>query len=153
MSKRLIFLFLTIWLVFLLPINAYAHPGKTDGSGGHYNHSTGEYHYHHGYPAHQHTNGKCPYNHDDKTDHSPSGGSSSSSSKIEDSEDGILKGLDFGTAAFCTVLFTVLLSILFFKINLSSIFTKDGCLAPLLNILIANILSVLLLIFIRNVIV
>lgn len=37
------------------------HSGKTDGNGGHYDHSTGEYHYHHGYPAHQHPNGVCPY--------------------------------------------------------------------------------------------
>ena len=27
----------------------FAHPGKTDADGGHYNRSTGEYHYHHGY--------------------------------------------------------------------------------------------------------
>jgi hypothetical protein len=39
----------------------------TDGNGGHYNSSTGEYHYHHGYPAHSHTNGVCPYEYDDKT--------------------------------------------------------------------------------------
>lgn len=38
-----------------------AHPGRTDANGGHYNRSTGEYHYHHGYPAHQHPNGVCPY--------------------------------------------------------------------------------------------
>ena len=44
-----------------------AHSGKTDGKGGHTNHATGEYHYHHGYPAHDHYDidgdGKrdCPY--------------------------------------------------------------------------------------------
>ena len=42
-------------------ITAFAHGGRTDGKGGHYNRDTGEYHYHHGYPAHQHTNGECPY--------------------------------------------------------------------------------------------
>lgn len=46
-------------MLFLLP--ASAHSGDTDSSGGHYNHSTGEYHYHHGYPAHQHIDGVCPY--------------------------------------------------------------------------------------------
>jgi hypothetical protein len=46
---------------------AYAHPGKTDGKGGHTDRSTGEYHYHHGYPAHQHPNGTCIYEFDDKT--------------------------------------------------------------------------------------
>ena len=44
-----------------LPIISPVHSGRTDGNGGHYNHSTGEYHYHHGYPAHQHHNGECPY--------------------------------------------------------------------------------------------
>lgn len=45
----------------------FAHPGKTDADGGHYNRSTGEYHYHHGYPEHQHPNGECPYDFDDQT--------------------------------------------------------------------------------------
>ena len=44
-----------------------AHPGSTDGQGGHTDHSTGEYHFHHGYPAHQHPNGTCIYEFDDKT--------------------------------------------------------------------------------------
>lgn len=58
----------------------FAHPGKTDADGGHYNRSTGEYHYHHGYPEHQHPNGECPYDFDDQTginSGSPSTGSSS----------------------------------------------------------------------------
>lgn len=55
----------------------YAHPGRTDSRGGHYNRSTGEYHYHHGYPAHQHPDGVCPYDFDDRTGHS-----SGSSNKI-----------------------------------------------------------------------
>lgn len=49
--------------------SASAHPGRTDANGGHYDSSTGEYHYHHGYPAHQHTNGICPYDFDDQTEH------------------------------------------------------------------------------------
>ena len=32
----------------------FAHSGGTDANGGHYDHSSGEYHYHHGQPAHQH---------------------------------------------------------------------------------------------------
>lgn len=40
---------------------AFAHPGRTDSNGGHYNRETGEYHYHHGYPEHQHPNGVCSY--------------------------------------------------------------------------------------------
>lgn len=57
-------------LIGLLSPVASAHSGRTDSRGGHYNRSTGEYHYHHGYPAHQHVNGICPYDFDDKTAHS-----------------------------------------------------------------------------------
>lgn len=48
---------------------AFAHSGKTDEDGGHYDNSTGEYHYHHGYPAHQHENGMCPYDYNDNTNY------------------------------------------------------------------------------------
>lgn len=84
--RRLCILLCTISvLLVLLAVPASAHSGKTDASGGHYDSSTGEYHYHHGYPAHQHTNGKCPYDYKDKTDHSP--GSSSSNNKSDSSEE------------------------------------------------------------------
>lgn len=75
---------LILLLLFILPVSALAHPGGTDANGGH--HDGSEYHYHHGYPAHQHTNGVCPYNFDDKTG-ANSGGTSgrSSSSKSQDS--------------------------------------------------------------------
>ena len=60
MKKVLIFSLCIITLVLLvLPIQA--HSGRTDSDGGHYNRSTNEYHYHHGYPAHDHPNGVCPY--------------------------------------------------------------------------------------------
>lgn len=67
---------LTICIVsslFILPNLAFAHPGSLDENGGHYDHSTGEYHYHHGYPAHEHYDidgdgiVDCPYNFDDRT--------------------------------------------------------------------------------------
>ena len=48
-------------LFLLLSCSALAHSGRTDSNGGHRDSSTGEYHYHHGYPAHQHIDGKCPY--------------------------------------------------------------------------------------------
>lgn len=60
-------LLIAIILCLCLPVLVSAHPGRTDYYGGHYNHSEGEYHYHHGYSAHQHsdTNGDgvldCPY--------------------------------------------------------------------------------------------
>ena len=79
LKKSFIF-FLLITMCF--SVCCSAHSGKTDSSGGHYNRSTGEYHYHHGYPAHQHTNGSCPYNFDDQTG-SRSGSSASSSVPFE----------------------------------------------------------------------
>lgn len=57
----------SVIFALLSVIICFAHAGGTDGSGGHYNKSTGEYHYHHGYPAHQHDNGACPYDYDDNT--------------------------------------------------------------------------------------
>lgn len=56
-----------IALVGLLIVPALAHPGGTDYKGGHTDRSTGEYHYHHGYSAHDHVDGVCPYDFDDKT--------------------------------------------------------------------------------------
>lgn len=65
-------------LISLSP-SVSAHPGRTDSNGGHYNSFTGEYHYHHGYPEHQHPNGQCPYFYDDRT------GTSSGSSRYSSS--------------------------------------------------------------------
>lgn len=68
-KTKSIFLFIIsiILSVLLLCTITYAHSGGTDSNGSHYDNSTGEYHYHHSYPAHQHTNGICPYDFDDKT--------------------------------------------------------------------------------------
>ena len=68
--KRIIIISICI----LITNYIYFHPGRTDSNGGHYDKSTGEYHYHHGYSAHQHENGECPYDFDDNTNHSPSTG-------------------------------------------------------------------------------
>lgn len=65
-------------ILLLIPLTIQAHSGRTDASGGHYDHQTGEYHYHHGYPAHQHLSGICPYNYDDKTGQNSIGESNSS---------------------------------------------------------------------------
>ncbi|MDE6477067.1 MAG: YHYH domain-containing protein, partial [Mycoplasmoidaceae bacterium] len=59
---------LTIIILTICTV-AFAHSGKTDEDGGHYDNSAGEYHYHHGYPAHQHENGICPYDYNDNTDY------------------------------------------------------------------------------------
>lgn len=74
--KRII-VALSLVLVFAgtLLIVVFAHGGRTDANGGHYNRSTGEYHYHHGYSAHSHYDMDgdgyldCPYAFDDKTNH------------------------------------------------------------------------------------
>ena len=61
LKKMLCCLVVTAITVHALTITPTSHPGGTDGSGGHYDHSTGEYHYHHGFHAHQHPGGVCPY--------------------------------------------------------------------------------------------
>lgn len=68
-SFRNNFLLLPVLMIaiFFGAINVSAHPGKTDGNGGHTNSNTGEYHYHHGYEAHFHIDGQCPFEFDDKT--------------------------------------------------------------------------------------
>ena len=71
--------FLILAVGVLLINSAFAHSGRTDSNGGHTNHSTGEYHYHHGQPAHQHPNGVCPYDYVDAAEHK-SGSSSQSGS-------------------------------------------------------------------------
>ena len=67
--KKVCTIFLLVFLTLSIFITVSAHSGGTDGNGGHYDSSAGEYHYHHGHPAHQHINGKCPYNYDDDTNH------------------------------------------------------------------------------------
>lgn len=86
--KRLLFVISILALVVSLVLRVEAHPGRTDGAGGHTDHSTGEYHYHHGYSAHQHYDmdgdGKadCPYNFKDKTTHG-SGNSNTSKDNVQ----------------------------------------------------------------------
>ena len=100
MTKSIISIFLAIIFVFSFSLTSTAHPGSTDSYGGHYDRSTGGYHYHHGYPAHSHSNG-CPYNYDDKTNHDPS---SSQSNGNNNSDDKLTIG---------NVIKTVILSLLF----------------------------------------
>lgn len=76
MKKYFIKISLLLLLALLISstiLNVSAHPGRTDSSGGHTDHDTGEYHYHHGYPAHNHYDMDgdgivdCSYEIDDKT--------------------------------------------------------------------------------------
>lgn len=59
--KRLLAFLAMILCAVLFAVSVFAHSGGTDDQGGHYDHDTGEYHFHHGYPAHQHYDGQCPY--------------------------------------------------------------------------------------------
>ena len=75
-------LLLSLIILFILPSSA--HEGNTDDNGGHFDNSTGEYHYHHGYPPHQHISGTCPYNFDDKTNHGSVNSSNTQNSSAMD---------------------------------------------------------------------
>lgn len=76
---------LVLVLALLLSLPVFAHSGRTDSNGGH--NGPGGYHYHHGYPAHQHEGGECPYDFDDRTGESSGTSSSSSSSSNSSSEE------------------------------------------------------------------
>ena len=71
-----------VMFILLFSVSAYAHSGGTDSNGGHHDYNNvsglGSYHYHHGYGAHLHENGICPYD---------SAGSSDSSSTVSSSGD------------------------------------------------------------------
>lgn len=75
--------FLILFCIFLITIS-FAHSGRTDSKGGHYDRSTGEYHYHHGYPAHKVCGTNCPYNNVDKTNRSSTSSTSSKSISTSD---------------------------------------------------------------------
>lgn len=111
--KRTLAVFLSLLLLFLCVVPSVAHSGGTDSSGGHYDSSTGSYHYHHGYPAHQHTNGKCPYRFKDNT------GSGSDS------------GLGFGGILAIVMLVGLVLLIVWSRISSSSHYTPPEPPAPL----------------------
>lgn len=88
MKHRFAQLSVTLVVIVAMTIPSLAHPGRTDAKGGHTNRSTGEYHYHHGYPEHQHPGGKCPYDFDDKTGENSwkNSGNSSKSKKESNAE-------------------------------------------------------------------
>lgn len=105
MKKAHVFLLFFLFMSFIItPVSA--HEGRTDSNGGHIDSGSGEYHYHHGYPAHAHfdMNGDgvidCPYDFDDQTNYSSDSSSSGSSGSRPDSDpytngykDGYEKGL------------------------------------------------------------
>lgn len=96
MLKKVLALLSIFVIVFSLSVTTFAHSGGTDSKGGHYNSSTGEYHYHHGYSAHQHPGGVCPYDFDDKTNHSSTGITSSKNNSSDTFNMILGTGLAFG---------------------------------------------------------
>ena len=87
MNRIIIF---TLLLLILLSSTISAHPGRTDGSGGH--NGPDGYHYHHGHPAHDHTDldgdGEldCPYGYKNNTKDKSS--TSSAKNKITSNKNG-----------------------------------------------------------------
>lgn len=82
-QKRLVLIFVIVLLISVsLPV--FAHSGGTDKKDGHYVDGTNEYHYHHGWPAHDHDGGECPYDFVDNVDHDRDESSESSSSTARD---------------------------------------------------------------------
>lgn len=144
-----------ICVVFtLLPIIAFAHPGRTDSNGGHTDHSTGEYHYHHGYEAHDHYDmdgdgdKDCPFNFKNNTNNSTStntgakisgskttgstntssgsGSNSNSSTKTSDSNSSKTTEKDTGERDLILSAAGIYLFISFLKIDWSSELKKDS---------------------------
>lgn len=83
-KSRLFAALVLVCIFTYLPMTVYAHGGGTDQYGGHHDYNNvsglGDYHYHHGFPAHLHENGVCPYDYVDLTGQSstpPSSGTKS----------------------------------------------------------------------------
>ena len=73
MKRKLLIVCIVAILFSAIVYPVYAHSGRTDSNGGHTDRSTGEYHYHHGYSAHNHYDmdgdgiDDCPYSFVDTT--------------------------------------------------------------------------------------
>lgn len=103
MIRKILLLTFSIMLIISFSVVATAHPGGTDENGGHIDQDTGEYHYHHGYPAHDHydvdNDGQidCPYDFDDQ---------------IEDGETGINKYVIAFIVSLGSVIIALLINLL-----------------------------------------
>lgn len=110
--KRLLAILLVLSSITLLALSAFAHPGSTDNDGGHFDRTTGEYHYHHGYPAHSHydKNGDgivdCPYNFDDQTNHD-GGNDNKTKDSHNTNKNGQKKKIDWGSLALTLIAMTL----------------------------------------------
>lgn len=85
--KKLLIL-ASLLLIFFISLQVYAHPGRTDASGGHHDYNNvselGSYHYHcNGNPPHLHENGVCPYSYNKLPEENNHSSSSSNSSNYD----------------------------------------------------------------------
>ncbi len=101
MMKRTFAIFISLLLLISCVAPCFAHPGSLDEDGGHWNHSTGEYHYHDG----KHTTG------------SSSGSSSSSDSSYKSSSN---PDIGFGGILAIVMLIGLVLLIVWSRISSSS---------------------------------
>lgn len=118
--KRFTFiLLLLLTFVIICSITVAAHPGRTDEYGGHWDHSTGEYHYH-GEPDSSHSGGSSSGNttNRDWGNSGTSSGSSSSSNGLDSDEifDIIIICVTFGPFVLF-VLWVLVISPIIDKIN------------------------------------
>ena len=110
MRKLLRYLPILLVIPYLLLV-AFAHPGRTDSRGGHTDHSTGEYHYHHGYSAHDHYDmdgdgiKDCPYDFNDKTEHHS--GSTSTTYKTSKEQANDVKKEKESSVDFLSIIFAL----------------------------------------------
>lgn len=66
--NRICSIIICLIAVVAFTLSVFAHPGRTDANGGHYDHSTGEYHYHNGSSAGKSSSGSAStksYDYDD----------------------------------------------------------------------------------------
>ena len=125
MKKKIIAISVAALMVASMALVVEAHPGRTDGSGGHTNHSTGEYHYHHGYSAHDHYDMDgdgdidCPYNFKDRTDSKVTYTNSDIEPK-EKSKVSLQDGMDF-----CVQFFGSIAIAFFLGGQITAIFSKN----------------------------
>lgn len=80
-----------------------AHSGRTDMFGGHHDYKNksglGYYHYHHGYPAHLHKDGVCPYGGINNSSSSSSTTKSNTGSVSTTNSDAVLNNVNTNTQA------------------------------------------------------
>lgn len=72
MKKKCCLIISVIFVLLFSTSIAFSHSGGTDANGGHHDYNNvsglGDYHYHHGYGPHLHTDGICPYANDSSVD-------------------------------------------------------------------------------------